>query len=573
MPKRSFILKEESNQSRDLLKLNIRLFKSLPLFIKCLPVTIFFVIASSVTPSIFRWYAGKYTASSSGFDFNGLAQIVVFGIIFRVLAWACFEVTGMWSSQRLYLAMIQGLSKVRVTFFDENPSGRIINRLIRDYDEVRSTAIIFVGDFLNATVEVLSIAAVACIASPWAAVAVFPLLGIFFFIQSQRAVMIEHCRGLSALAASHVLNRKNDLIEGREIFVLYEKSGHLLDRMMESLRVYLRSSIWTMRVDAWSSFWIRFFAEVFSLVVLLFLVGALSLKQIDIPLAGVIISALFGITGSIGWLDFSSSMVSRSAPHVRRVFEYMDLPDESKVEKVEISKTEGFAAPSSKAFVSDFLNFPLGDIVFSNYSMAYREGLPLILKDLDLVIPGKSKTALVGRTGAGKSSVVQALFRMVHVVKGDIQLGGQSIFNVEVNALRQSMGVVPQFPYLFAGTLRSNLDRGGYLPEDQLLNALEAVRLSYPLDYAIREGGLNLSLGERQLLCLARVIASGRSIILMDEPTSGLDPQTDFRINRILQTALKDKTVITIAHRRESLENYDLIVEMNAGKVRRIYHE
>lgn len=133
---------------------------------------------------------------------------------------------------------------------------------------------------------------------------------------------------------------------------------------------------------------------------------------------------------------------------------------------------------------------------------------------------------------------------------------------MDVRELRTLFGVVPQAPYLFAGTIRSNLDRQGSLTTEQLTAAIEAVGLSYPLDYAVSEGGHNLSVGERQLVCLARVIAADRKIILMDEPTSGLDPVTDARISMVLRTALRDKTVLTIAHRRESLGQYDAVVEM-----------
>ena len=116
-------------------------------------------------------------------------------------------------------------------------------------------------------------------------------------------------------------------------------------------------------------------------------------------------------------------------------------------------------------------------------------------------------------------------------------------------------------------TIRSNLDRVGTISTEVLEKSMKSVGLRFPLNQAVSEGGANFSVGERQLICLARVIAAGRNIVLMDEPTSGLDPETDARINEILRTALKDKTVLTIAHRRESLGNYDRIIEMQNGRV------
>jgi ABC-type multidrug transport system fused ATPase/permease subunit len=161
---------------------------------------------------------------------------------------------------------------------------------------------------------------------------------------------------------------------------------------------------------------------------------------------------------------------------------------------------------------------------------------------------------------------MQALMRMVYVCEGDIRIANRSIYEMDVRELRMLFGVVPQSPYLFAGTIRSNLDRVGTISIEILEKSMKSVGLQFPLDHTVTEGGGNFSVGERQLICLARVIAAGRSIVLMDEPTSGLDPETDARISEILRTALKDKTVLTIAHRPESLGNYDRIIEMQNGR-------
>jgi ABC-type multidrug transport system fused ATPase/permease subunit len=241
---------------------------------------------------------------------------------------------------------------------------------------------------------------------------------------------------------------------------------------------------------------------------------------------------------------------------VRRVFEFVDLPSE----EIEEGRGTGTRTrPPSKP--------QNGDIRFANYTMSYRRDTPIILCNLNLTLPAGSKTALIGRTGSGKTSLLQALMRMVYVREGDIRIGNHSIFEMDVRELRQLFGVVPQSPYLFAGTILSNLDRVGTISTEVLEKSMKSVGLYFPLDHTVTEGGGNFSVGERQLICLARVIAAGRSIILMDEPTSGLDPETDARISEILRTALKDKTVLTIAHRQESLGNYDRIIEMQNGRV------
>lgn len=568
-----FIKAESQGSAGGQWALNLRLFGSLALFKKLIPLSFVSIVLASATPSVFRWYSGRLASTLPPHSITwgplsftvtatleGLAWVAGFGIFFRVLAWAAFEISGMWASKDLHRRMVESLSRTRTTFYDENPSGRLINRLIRDYDELRTHAIIFVGDMLNALVEVFSIVVVAALASPWALLAIIPLLATFAYLQSQRAILLDHARGLSAIATSQVMGRKTDLIEGREIFALYGRLERLLERMSHGFSGYVRANILLAHIDTWGSLWIRMSAEGVSFLILVLTTWVLSRGEIDSTLAGVIISALFGISGSIGWLDFATGYVSRAAPHVRRVFEYIDLPPE---ESEELAPDRDAARSRPPAHLGD----SPGGIEFVNYSMSYRRDTPIILSGLNLKFPAGSKTALIGRTGSGKTSLTQALLRMVYVHGGDITLGGRSIFDWDVRKLRRMFGVVPQFPYLFEGTVRSNLDRAGERSAAELEAALRTVGLTLSLDQSVKEGGANLSLGERQLICLARVLAARRPIVLMDEPTSGLDPQTDARISEILHTALRDCTVITIAHRRESLHRYDAVIEMSAGAV------
>jgi len=552
--KRGFVKEESLLRPSGLLALNWRMFRSFPVFLMLLPLSLATIVASSAAPMIFRWYSGQLSSGAAEFTVNGLVLITALATTLRIAAWALFEISGMWSSQRIHAEMVRGMSRTRTTFFDENPSGRLINRLVRDYDELRSNAIVFVGDFFNSLVEVLSVAVIAALASPWAALLMAPLLLIFAWVQWNRSAMIDHSRSLTAIATSHLMGRKNDLIEGREIFLLYDRAEHLLHRMAESFRNYLQASALTAQIEIWASFWVRVSSETFSFGVLLLMTLAISQDKIGATMAGVIISSLFGITGSVAWLDFATSLVSKSSPHVRRVFEFVDLPSEES-EEGRATGPLGVSIPQN------------GDIQFANYTMSYRRDTPVILSNLNLSLPIGSKTALIGRTGSGKTSLMQALMRMVYVREGDIRIGNRSIFEMDIRELRTLFGVVPQSPYLFAGTIRSNLDRVGTISTEVLEKSMKSVGLRFPLNQAVSEGGANFSVGERQLICLARVIAAGRNIVLMDEPTSGLDPETDARISEILRTALKDKTVLTIAHRRESLGNYDRIIEMQNGRV------
>jgi ABC-type multidrug transport system fused ATPase/permease subunit len=266
----------------------------------------------------------------------------------------------------------------------------------------------------------------------------------------------------------------------------------------------------------------------------------------------VILSALFGIGASVAWLDHASAAIAQGTPHVRRAFEYVDLPTEE--------SEEGAASSAGSAPVR-------GDIVFDGFAMSYRHDTPEILRGLSLEIRAGQKIALVGRTGSGKTSLTQSLLRMVYVRAGDVRIGGESIYARPIDAVREAFAVVPQSPYLFAGTVASNFDPSGTILEDRVRAALREAGLSLEPSHPIDEGGRNLSVGERQLVCLARAVALERPFVLLDEPTSGLDPETDARIHRLLRTALKGNTVITIAHRREGLKDYDRVIELRDGRV------
>ena len=163
-----------------------------------------------------------------------------------------------------------------------------------------------------------------------------------------------------------------------------------------------------------------------------------------------------------------------------------------------------------------------GDLCFENFSMSYRQDTPIILSGLSLRLGEGKKIGIIGRTGAGKTSIVQSVFRMVYVHEGDVTWGGVSLYDVELHHLRRQLGIVPQSPYLFEGTVRTNLDRARQYTDAELLKALASVSLALPLDAGVREGGVNYSLGERLLLCLARILVSDKKIVFMDEPTSAV---------------------------------------------------
>ena len=214
-----------------------------------------------------------------------------------------------------------------------------------------------------------------------------------------------------------------------------------------------------------------------------------------------------------------------------------------------------------------------GDITFQDLSMTYYPGGPQVLRKLNLHIKGGTNVGVTGRTGAGKSSLVAALLRMPDA-QGAIMIDGIPIKDINLQVARRCISVLGQCPVLFSGSLRENLDLIEQFQDEELWRTLEIVQLKElvesldgKLDHQLLEHGANLSVGERQLICLARVLLHQRKIVILDEPTAHVDPETEQTIWRVVREKLKHFTVITIAHRLNTIKDCDMILVMTNGEI------
>jgi len=289
-------------------------------------------------------------------------------------------------------------------------------------------------------------------------------------------------------------------------------------------------------------------------------------KKVDPSKIGVVLSYTLSITQTFSDLVSTYAQNEQNFNAVERVVYYTELPSEG------AAHTPDDPPPSWPEH---------GAVSFNDVELAYREGLPLVLKGVDFEIKAGEKVGIVGRTGAGKSSLMQALFRMVNVQGGSITIDGVNIANIGLDVLRGRLALVPQDSTLFLGTLRENLDPEGTKTDAEIISAMRrswlipndgtqidaSTQAKFSLDASVTDEGSNYSAGEKQLLALCRALVKNSKIIVLDEATSSVDVETDAKLQRTIQTEFVSSTLLCIAHRLNTIVYYDRILVMDAGQV------
>lgn len=556
---------ESELEKRSLGKRAVRFFQALPLIKRYLPISLLLIVLGSSFPNLFRWFTGIFVECINGRDcevplgsltvpvsLTTLSAIVLLCVASRGAAWIFINCIGKLSALSLYDRMLDGLDRVRVTFFDENPSGRIRKRLTEDFSRVRNYAIWDTTEASMIFADILAAVILVGITSPIVATGLIPIVLLLVWIQRQDIGPLFTARSERIRETSVVAQTLNDLLDGKSTFQLYGREAAMRARVAAAYRRFFDANGRTTTLMCANRFKTMSVAECYSTIVIAVVGSACASGYLSTTAAGVVISAVFGLSHHCRWLAMLSSYITTHFAASERMLEYAALPNEEREER------EGEAR---SLFGQD------GMIHFTEFTASYRKDTPVILDTINIAIPLGKKTTLMGRSGCGKSTLVQGLLRMLYVKEGDIFINGRSIYKESAHDHRELFSIVPQYPYLFAGSIRENLDKSLSIPEEKVQDALTKVGLSLSPEMRLREGGDNLSMGERQLLSLARALLRDRPILLMDEPTSLIDVATDRQIQEVLRTEFEGKTVITIAHRIETIEDYDFAILMDEGRI------
>uniref|UniRef100_A0A3P9HUZ4 Multidrug resistance-associated protein 4 n=1 Tax=Oryzias latipes TaxID=8090 RepID=A0A3P9HUZ4_ORYLA len=480
------------------------------------------------------------------------ATSVVFGFL-RTLVFFNVLVS---SAQKLHNSMFNAIIRTSFRFFDANPIGRILNRFSKDIGYLDSLLPWTFVDFTQVFLQVIGVIAVAAIIIPWILIPIVPLLGVFLFLRHYFLQTSRNIKRLESTTRSPVFSHLSSTLQGLSTiraFRVQERFQQMFDEYQD-----LHSEAWFLFLTTSRWFAVRL-DVICSVFVTITAFGCLYLKEgLEPGAVGLALTYAVTLTGMFQWGVRQSAEIENMMTSVERVVEYAELESEAQWET-------DFQPPE---------DWPqTGTVTFDRVNFSYSVSEPLVLKDLSVTFASKEKVGIVGRTGAGKSSLASALFRLAEP-EGKITIDGFLTSEIGLHPLRQKMSIIPQDPVLFTGTMRKNLDPFRQHTDEDLWNALQEVQmkavvedLPNKLEEILTESGSNFSVGQRQLVCLARAILRKNRILILDEATANVDLRTDSLIQQTIRDKFQDCTVLTIAHRLNTIIDCDKILVLDAGRM------
>lgn len=475
-----------------------------------------------------------------------------------------------------------------MSFFDTTPLGRITNRFSRDVDVMDNNLTDALRMYFFSIGAIISTFALIIAYFYYFAIALVPLFTLFLFATGYYRSSAREVKRFEAVLRSTVFAKFNEGLSGVASIRAYGLQNRFVEDMRKAIDDMDSAYFLTYSNQRWLSTRLDMIGNA-----LVFTTGILvvtSRFSVNPSIAGLVLSYILAIVQMIQFTVRQLAEVENGMNAVERLLYYGTQLEQE--------------APSKTIDVRP--SWPeKGEIIFDNVEMRYRAGLPLVLQGLNVHIQGGERIGIVGRTGAGKSSIMSTLFRLVEISGGHITIDGIDISTIGLQDLRSRLAIIPQDPTLFRGTVRSNLDPFGEHTDLELWSALRQADLVQDdqattttatpsasgnalviadapaanngnsnnrigLDSIVEEDGLNFSLGQRQLMALARALVRGSQIIVCDEATSSVDMETDDKIQRTMASAFRGKTLLCIAHRLRTIINYDRICVMDKGRIAEI---
>ncbi|XP_024396529.1 ABC transporter C family member 2 [Physcomitrium patens] len=496
--------------------------------------------------------------------YNGIYAALSFGQVCVTLSNSFWLVlSSLAAAQRMHDGMLGAMLRAPMGFFHANPIGRIINRFAKDVSDIDRNVALYTNMFLTTVFQLLSTFALIGFVSTISLWAILPLLLAFYAAYLYFQSTAREVKRLDSITRSPVYAQFGEALNGLATIRAYKAYDRMAGVNGNTMDTNVRFTLVNMSSNRWLAIRLDFLGGL-----MIWLTGTLAVfgnsrsnnQAAFAPQMGLLLSYALNITSLMTSTLRLASMAENSFNAVERVGNYTELESEAPLEIEDHRPPPGW---------------PLaGAISFKNVSMRYRPDLPPVLHSLTVDIRSQEKVGVVGRTGAGKSSMFNTLFRIVEPESGVITIDGVNILQLGLADLRKRLGIIPQTPVLFSGTIRFNLDPFNEHNDADLWESLERAHLkdairrnSQGLDAEVAEGGENFSVGQRQLLSLARALLRRSKILVLDEATAAVDVGTDALIQKTIREEFKACTMLIIAHRINTIIDSDRILVMDAGRL------
>lgn len=498
-------------------------------------------------------------------DIAPLKIILIYGalgiltMLVTFLSNSFWALRGIKAGQLFHDRMLRSVLFTRMRFFDSTPIGRILQRFSRDIESVdihlQWSFDHTIHSLFHITVSFLLIVLIL----PLVIVFLIPVLFIYYQIQNDYRRVAREAKRLDSVARSPRFAHFKETLQGLYVIRAFRQTAWAESQFFQKMR-YSQQMFYThYMVNRWFSVRIPLIGAAISSLTCLVIVFSSHHGYLSAGTAGLVTIYALDFWRHLNWgVRIFSELESRMTS-VERLQFYTHLQHEEKTN----SELPAVLWPQS------------GQLEFRNVNVRYAAHLPLVLKNVSFIIPSGARAGLIGRTGSGKSTIFQTVYRFVDIDDGDILLDHHSIQKLPLEVLRKNLAVIPQDPNLFMGTLRRNIDRYEEASDEAIWHVLNKVSLESfvrhlpnQLHFKVAENGANLSQGQRQLICLARALLMKVKIIFLDEATASVDVDTDALVQKVIRDSLEGITLVTIAHRLSTLDGYDMILELQNGQMR-----